>query len=159
MKPFIKLIQTTFFGLALALVTLVPSFGANSLLEKELKTAEKECGELENGVLRSKRAGVKEVNFIDAETPGFIVHYGEIDCSSGNIYWCGNGGCSIVVLVGGKRYEFFARDYQIKQFYDSPIVIFAHHGLSCGGAGSDPCFSMAFWNGETFVSATTNEND
>ena len=159
MKSFMKLIQAAFCGAALASISFVSMAGANSLLEKKLEKAAKECAEFENGVLRSKRAGVKEIEAFSNETSAYVINYGEIDCSSGNLYWCGNGGCAIDVIIGEESHEFFARDYKVHQFYDLPILLFAHHGSFCDGAGVDACFSIAFWSGEKLLTSTITKSD
>jgi len=159
MKLFMKPIQAALCGFALTSLSLISTANANSLVEKKLEKAAKECAEFENGVLRSRRAGVREVEAFSREASAHVIHYGEIDCSSGNFYWCGNGGCPIDVIIGEQSHQFFARDYKIQQFYDLPILLFAHHGSFCDGAGVDACFSIAFWSGEKLVISITSQID
>ncbi|MEM8794759.1 MAG: hypothetical protein AAGE61_04260 [Pseudomonadota bacterium] len=125
--------------------------------EAVLAEAAEECASIDDGRFERDEGAVLSVDLGSDSGNDVIIDFSKLHCTSAASFWCGSGGCSLVVLTSGKRYDFLARAFKTVEWFDREILLLSLHGSACGGAGAEPCFAAYFWHNGELRQASVND--
>ena len=139
-------IRPLFAAFALCLSAALASPAAADTADSVIGEARAECARLNNGTLTVADTAVARVDVDGDGAEDTIVNAAGFECSSSASYFCGSGGCKVTVLVGGARADVLARDWQLVEVWDQPVLLIAVHGAECGTAAKR-CVKALVWEG------------
>ncbi len=115
-----------------------------------------ECASVDAGIFAPGDAAgdtaVTEVDLTGDGSPEQIIDLAGFTCSTLASFYGGTGGAPIVVLAGGRRFDWTVLGHRVIPWDGlPPVLLMSVHGGLCGGTGSDPCVQAAVWNGAAFM--------
>ena len=79
---------------------------------------------------------------LDDEIDLVVLDAGGFSCDESTSMYCGSAGCVVHFITSADYSYGYTRGWQIvRTKSDQPVILFELHGVSCGEAGTTPCYS------------------
>jgi len=148
-----KMVYTTSAGWEKVITPSDMEEWPKSLVEK-VSEASQLCSNDENRTLLIPRSAVQSYKLTGSDIESIVLFEGDFVCGEAQGYLSGSGGGSIYITVGESVYDFFARGFAVTYPWgiETPIILLALHGSSCGGSGATACVKALVWDNGKFQS-------
>lgn len=131
---------------ALCLGAAGSGHAASNQAEALLAEARADCASIEGGVFSTEGAAVTEVDLTGDGVPDEIVDQRAFRCTSAASFWCGTGGCGLIVIAGETATQLLVKDWRVVDWHGGKILLTAVHGYECGGNNLRWCYEALVWS-------------
>jgi len=91
----------------------------------------------------------------DGEFDLVVLDESGFSCEDSASMYCGTAGCTVHLITAVDYSSGYVRNWElVRTETDQPVIFFSLHGMSCGEAGTTPCYDViSIFEGRFIVTA------